>query len=41
MSIIQALNRYRKARKQQKYEKNKLKKINLYSERHGIEPHED
>ena len=41
MSIIQALNKYRKERKRQKYESNKLKKINFYSKRYGIKPQED
>lgn len=41
MSIIQAFTKLRKEWKEKKYEKNKLKKISLFSERYGIKVHED
>lgn len=41
MNIIQAFTKGRKERKKKKYEKNKLKKIAVYSKRYDTKKHED
>ena len=41
MSIIQSLKTWRKEQKQQKYERNKLKKISVYANKYGIKMHSD
>ncbi len=41
MGIIGAFAEFRKKRKQQKYERNKLKKIALFSKKYGVKEHDD